>query len=191
MRFELDWLVVSQVHHPSSDSDPRQQSAYQELRRLAEAYLNRQPIGHTLQPTALVHEAYLRLLRREDFAGLDVSGFFALAASAMRSVLVDHARRRGRLKRGGSAKREPLDGVVDMYEEKAVDLLALDEALDRLARIDVDQVRVIELRFFGGLSQEETASMLGVSPRTVGRIWNRARAWLKREMSGGWRHEDE
>jgi RNA polymerase sigma-70 factor, ECF subfamily len=182
---------VDPEHVPSIDIDPRRESVYQELRRLAEVYLSRQPVGHTLQPTALVHEAYLRLLRRKDFAGLDVAGFFALAATAMRSALVDHARRRGRIKRGGGAARLPLDEVVDMYEEKAVDLIALDEALNKLAGVEPDQVRVIELRFFGGLSAEETASMLGVSPRTVGRIWNRARAWLKREMSGGWPHDDQ
>lgn len=158
---------------------------YDELRRLAGAYLARQRPRHTLQPTALVHEAYLRLLRRKDLDGLDVTDFFALAATAMRSVLVDHARRRGRLKRGRGALPLPLDDVVSLYEENAIDLIALDEALTRLAQIDTDQVRVIELRFFGGLSLDETAAMLNTSPRTVGRIWNRARAWLRMDLTRG------
>ena len=158
---------------------------YEELRRLARGKLFREGPDQTLQSTALVHEAYLRLLRRKNLDGLDVTGFFALAATAMRSVLVDHARRRGRLKRGRGAVARPLDDVVKLYEESAIDLIALDEALTRLAQIDTDQVRVIELRFFGGLSIDETAAMLNTSPRTVGRIWNRARAWLRMDLTRG------
>jgi len=102
----------------------------------------------------------------------------------MRSVIVDHARHRGRLKRGGGSVRVPLDDVVDLYEERALDLIALDHALVKLGGVDEEQARVIELRFFGGLTEAETAEMLGVSPRTVGRIWRRARAWLRRELAG-------
>lgn len=137
---------------------------------------------HTLQPTALVHEAYLRLVRRGDLEDVAAADFFAMAARAMRSVLVDHARRRNRLKRRGDAIREPLDDVVDLFEERAIDLLALDEALIRLAERDAEQARVVELRFFGGMSAEDTAAMLGVSPRTIGRLWNKARAWLREEI---------
>lgn len=162
---------------------------YNGLRRLARAYLSRQNPQHTLQPTALVHEAYLRLLRREDWDGTNVAGFFALAATAMRSVLVDHARRRNSQKRGGNAERLPLDNIVDLYEQRAVNLIELDEALTRLATIDPDQVQVIELRFFGGLSLEETAAMLSTSPRSITRRWNRARAWLRRELTKGLNHD--
>lgn len=164
-------------------TESRQAKVYDELRDLARVYLNRQHPSHTLQPTALVHEAYLRLLHRKDLEGLQVGAFFAVAAKAMRSVLVDHARKRNRLKRGGGAAKIPLDAVLDLYEQKAIDLIGLDEALDRLAEEDEHQARVVELRFFGGLSQEETAAMLGTSTRTVGRLWNRARARLRQEMS--------
>jgi len=160
----------------------QEEAVYQRLRALAASYLRRQRPGHTLQPTALVHEAYARLLRSGRFGDLAPGPFMVVAARAMRSVLIDHARRRTALKRGKSSRREPLDEIVDLYEQRAVDLLALDEALSKLARIDTDQVRVIELRFFGGLTEEETAETLGVSARTVGRIWRRARAWLRCEM---------
>ena len=165
-----------------------QSHLYDQLRRLARSYLTRQNPAHTLQPTALVHEAYLRLLRRKDLDGTNVAAFFSLAATAMRSVLVDHARRRTRLKRGGGAVKLPLDDVVDMYEQRAVDLIGLDDALTRLAQVNADQVRIIELRFFGGLSLEETAAMLETSPRAVGRLGNRARIWLRREMTRGTNH---
>ena len=107
----------------------------------------------------------------------------------MRSVIVDHARHRSRLKRGGGSVRVPLDDVVDLYEDRALDLIALDHALVKLGEVDEEQARVIELRFFGGLTEAETAEMLGVSPRTVSRIWRRARAWLRREL-GGVRDDD-
>ena len=160
----------------------QQEAIYQRLRAIAAQYLRRQRPGHTLQPTALVHEAYARLLRSGRFENLAPGPFMVVAARAMRSVLIDHARRRTAQKRGGSSRREPLDDVVDLYQERAVDLLALDEALSKLARIDAEQVRVIELRFFGGLTEVETAETLGVSARTVGRVWRTARAWLRCEM---------
>jgi len=108
----------------------------------------------------------------------------------MRSVLIDHARKRNALKRGGALRREPLDEVVDLYEERAIDLIALDEALSKLALVDAEQVRVIELRFFGGLTEQEVADALGVSARTVGRIWRRARAWLRCEMGEANDHDE-
>ncbi|MGD2108103.1 MAG: ECF-type sigma factor [Phycisphaerae bacterium] len=157
-------------------------SMYDELRSIAEHYMGGQKRGHTLQPTALVHEAFLRVLKHERTEQLSASELLGLAARAMRSVLVDHARRRGRQKRGGNATKVPLDNVVEMYEERAIDLIALDDALTRLAQIDTEQATVVELRFFGGLSEEETATLLGVSARTIGRVWRRARAWLRNEM---------
>ena len=160
----------------------RMAEAYDELRRLAHRFLSHQQPGQTLSPTALVHEAYLRLIRTDHLDEVDPRPFFGLAARAMRSVLVDHARRRGRLKRGGGAHRVPLDDVVDLYQQRAMDLVALDEALSELAQVDADQARVVELRFFGGLTEAESARILGVSPRTVGRMWRGARAWLRRAM---------
>lgn len=169
---------------PGTGGSSKDQSGplYDDLRRLARTFLRGQQGGQTLQPTALVHEVYLRLLRHGSTDRVAPPGFFALAARAMRSVIVDHARRRGRMKRGGGSVRVPLDDVVDLYEDRALDLLALDQALARLGDADEEQARVIELRFFGGLSEAETARMLGVSPRTVGRIWRRARAWLRHEL---------
>jgi len=173
--------VCNRQEGPGNDK-MQQAAAYQRLRALAAEYLRRQRPGHTLQPTALVHEAYARLLRSGRFENMAPGPFMVVAARAMRSVLIDHARKRTALKRGGPSHREPLDDVVDLYEQSAVDLIALDDALSRLARIDAEQVRVIELRFFGGLTEEETAETLGISARTVGRVWRRARAWLRREM---------
>jgi len=174
-----------------SDGSDRGQPppVYDDLRRLARSFLGGQQGGQTLQPTALVHEVYLRLLRHGPADRVAPPGFFALAARAMRSVIVDHARHRSRLKRGGGSVRVPLDDVVDLYEDRALDLIALDHALVKLGEVDEEQARVIELRFFGGLTEAETAEMLGVSPRTVSRIWRRARAWLRREL-GGVRDDD-
>ncbi len=166
---------------PHNDEE-RRALAYGELRSLAENYLRGQRVGHTLQPTALVHEAYARLLHSPRMYGVDAGAFVVMAAKAMRSVLIDHARKRATLKRSGGLRREPLDEVVDLYEAQAIDLISLDEAMSKLGDIDPQQVRVIELRFFGGLSETDTAEMLGVSSRTVGRMWRRARAWLRREM---------
>lgn len=171
------------------NEDSHLENVYQDLRNLAENYLNRQPPGHTLQPTALVHEAYLRLAKQQNNAGLDSGHFFAMSVKAMRSVLVDHARHRNRLKRGGDLSRIPLDDIVDLYQKSAVDLVALDEALTQLALSSEDQAKVVELRFFGGLTEEETAAILGVSTRTVTRLWRRARAWLRHELSEGEDHD--
>jgi RNA polymerase sigma factor (TIGR02999 family) len=171
--------------HPDkvdTSADVRLNVAYEDLRRLAGHFLSRQRSSHTLQPTALVHEAYLRLARSGRIGhGSDIGErqFIALAARAMRSVLVDHARSRSRQKRGGNAVRMPLDDVVDLYEQRATDLPALDEALEGLAAFNADEARVVELRFFGGLSTVETAELLGVSTRTVERMWERARNWLR------------
>ena len=155
---------------------------YEGLRRQAARYLRRERPGHTLQTTALIHEAYLRLVDAGDVHWQGRAHFFAIAANLMRRILVDHARRRDADKRGGSHVRVQLDEAVAGGTD--VDLLAIDEALDRLAAVDPQQARVVELRFFSGLSVEETAAALGVSPKTVKRDWSVARAWLRREIGG-------
>ena len=163
---------------------------YDELRALADAYMRRERAGHTLQPTALVHEAFLRLLRLPPGSVQNRVHFFALAAQAMRRILADHARRHRAAKRGGSAVRVPLElvegapalGAAAPSEVAADDL---DAALEDLAKLDARQARVVELRFFGGLSIEETAEVLAVSSATVKRDWLVARAWLHRELRGG------
>jgi len=157
---------------------------YRELHQQAERFMRAQPAGHTLQATALVHEAYLRLVDREAVEWESRAHFFGVAGKAMRSILVDHARARGAAKRGGGARQMTLESVsVAAEAEPTVDVLALDEALSRLAGLDPEQSRLVELRYFAGLGIEETAEVLGVSPATVKRQWRVARAWLKRELS--------
>jgi RNA polymerase sigma factor (TIGR02999 family) len=160
---------------------------YDELRRLAASALRRERPDHTLQPTALVHEAYLRLADEPDARWESRAHFLAVAAQAMRRILVDHARGRNALKRGQGEPHQPLDGVeVEAVGSlTTIDLLALDDALGRLASLDPRQARVVELRFFGGLTIEETAAVTGLSDRTVKREWQMARAWLRREMARG------
>ena len=157
---------------------------YEELRWQASRYLRRERRGHSLQTTALINEAFLRLIDARDIHWQDRAHFFAIAANLMRRVLVDHARRRDAEKRGGSPLRLTLDEGLAVAKETDVDLLAIDEALDRLAQIDPQQARVVELRFFSGLTVDETAAALGVSPKTVKRDWSVARAWLRREIGG-------
>jgi RNA polymerase sigma factor (TIGR02999 family) len=155
---------------------------YDELRRLAKRYLRHERPGHTLQTTALVHEAYLKLVDQKKASWQNRVQFFATAAKVMRHILVDHARSRRAYKRGGDYCRLSLDEAVISSEEKDADLLTLNEALDSLAVLDPQQGRVVELRVFGGLTVEETAEALGVSPRTVKREWSMARAWLHRQI---------
>ncbi len=157
---------------------------YEELRHQAARYLRRERHGHTLQTTALIHEAYLRLVGVKDVHWQSRAHFFAIAANLMRRILVDHARRRDADRRGGSQIRVPLDEAFGVVNEIDVDLLAIDDALSRLETIDPQQARVVELRFFSGLTVEETAAALGVSPKTVKRDWSVARAWLRREIGG-------
>ncbi len=160
---------------------------YDELRKLAAARLADEPAGLTLQPTALVHEAYLRLVggaNPERWAGR--GHFFAAAATAVRRILVDHARRRRRLKRGGGMTRVPLaDAPARPPDVLREDLLALDDALAKLAAVEPRAAELVQLTYFGGLTVPEAARCLGVSPRTAGRRWTYARAWLRREMGGG------
>jgi len=156
---------------------------YNELRRLARRYLNRERPDHTLESAALVHEAYLRLARQEAFPWQNRAHFFGVAAQLMRHILVDHARGRRAAKRGAGAPRLALDPKIASPQKREVDLVALDDALNRLARLDPEQSRIIELRFFSGLSIEETSVVLGISPAKVKRDWTTARAWLQREMN--------
>jgi RNA polymerase sigma-70 factor (ECF subfamily) len=157
---------------------------YQELRRLAASYLRNQASGHTLQPTALVHEAYLRLMGSESDWN-DRAHFFNLAATIMRQILVDHARTKVAGKRGGGHAKVEFKDTLNYSDEKAADLIALDDALRSLETVDKRKARVIELRYFGGLSVEESAEALGVSIATVGRETRHAEAWLRRELLKG------
>ena len=155
---------------------------YRELRALAASQLRRERRNHTLQPTALAHEAYLRLVDQE-IPWQNRSHFFAIAAQAMRRVLIDYARAQHAVKRGAGAARVTLDEAVALVEAQSIDLIALDEALSRLAARDPREAKIVELRFFGGLEVEETAELLHLSPATVKREWATARAWLKLELT--------
>lgn len=158
---------------------------YDELRLQAANYLRRERANHTLQTTALIHEAYLKLIGQKEVEWQNRTHFFAIAATAMRRILVDHARERKRGKRGGSEGNLPLEEAINISaSEKNMDLIALDEALNRLAQFSPRQARVIELRYFSGLSNDEAAEVLGVSNATVRNDWNLARAWLKEEIKG-------
>jgi RNA polymerase sigma factor (TIGR02999 family) len=157
---------------------------YDELRRLAEAYMHGERSGHTLQPTALIHEAYLRLVSHKQPDWDSRSHFFGFAARLMRQILIDHARGRLTAKRGGGMHEITLTDLNVGVPERRVDLLALDEALSRLAELDERRARVLELRYFGGLTEREAAETLGVSVATVRRDVRIAEAWLYREMSG-------
>ena len=154
-----------------------------ELRRLAHRYMRRERPGHTLQTTALVNEAYLRLIDQRQVQWQNRAHFFAVAAQLMRHILVDHAHKRSYAKRGGQARQVELSEAAIVSEERAAEVVALDEALSGLAGIDRRKSRVVELRFFGGLSIEEVAEVLQVAPITVRREWEAAKAWLYREMS--------
>ena len=163
---------------------------YDEIRRIAHRYVQRERDGHTLQTTALVNEAYIRLAGSQNVAWQNRSHFFAVTAQVMRHILIDHARRRQYVKHGGEAQRVAFDEAlateqtVLMSQPRATELIALDEALDELAKIDPRKSRVVELRYFGGLSLEETAEVLEVSLMTVRRDWRAAKAWLFRAING-------
>ena len=155
---------------------------YDELRRIAHRYMQRERDGHTLQTTALVNEAYLRLAGDKKFEWQNRAHFFAVMAQVMRHVLIDHARRRHYGKRGADALQVPLEDATVMTMERASELIALDEALYELLKLDPRKARVVELRYFGGLSIEETADVLEISPMTVRRDWRAAKAWLYRAV---------
>jgi RNA polymerase sigma factor (TIGR02999 family) len=156
-----------------------------ELRRLANSYLRKESSGHILQTTALINEAYLRMIEWKDLKFDNRAHFFGLAAQLMRRALVDHARQRHARKRGGDALRVTLDESFNLVYEREVDLIALDDALDGLAKIYPRKSRIVEMRFFGGLSTDEIAVALKISPRTVMREWSLAQAWLYRELRPG------
>ena len=155
---------------------------YDELRRLAQNYLSRERPNHTLQTTALVHEAYLRLVDQKAVNWQNRAQFFGIAARMMRRILINYAEERRAKKRQGSAIRVSLDDAVNFFQERDLDLAVLDQALNELAALDPQQAQVVELRFFGGLTVEETAEVLQVSPETVKRDWRLAKLWLLREL---------
>jgi len=155
---------------------------YDELRKIAARYLSKERSGHTLQPTALVHEAYMKLVDISDIRWQDRAHFFAVSANVMRHILVDHARAKRTKKRGGEVQRIALDDASGISDRADVDLLAVDDVLKELALFDEVQSQIVELRFFGGLTIEETAHVIGKSPATVKREWAMAKAWLHRKL---------
>lgn len=162
---------------------------YQELRRLAAYYMRRERPGHTLQTSALVNEAYMRLVDYSQMRWQSRAHFFAVAAQAMRRILVEHARKRHFAKRGGGAVKVSFDEAAIVSQDQAADLVALDDALTSLEAMDERKARIVELRYIGGLNIEETAEVLGISPATVQREWRAAKAWLYREINEGARDE--
>jgi RNA polymerase sigma-70 factor, ECF subfamily len=156
---------------------------YEELRRQAQRYMRRQRPGHSLQATALVNEAYLQLIRSDQVRWQNRAHFFAISAQLMRRILVDSARARQNLKRGGAAQRITLEDTLQIADGRQRELVALDDALQTLARLNERQSKIVELRYFGGLSEEEVAEVLQISARTVRRDWSLARVWLYRELS--------
>lgn len=181
---DVTQLLVAWGAGDPSAGDKLLPIVYAELHRRAAAAMRREDDGHTLQPTALVHEAYLRLVDQRAVEWRNRAQFYGVAAQTMRRILIDHAREHLAAKRGGGARQVTLSGVeAPADSDSTVDVLALHEALERLAALDARQARLVELRYFGGLSIEETAEALNVSPATVKREWATARAWLKREMA--------
>lgn len=183
---DFDDESVSELLARLNGGQPEVQSrlmniVYGELRRRAAIYLANERAGHTLQPTALVHEAYLRLVQ-QDISWQGRAHFFAVAAQVMRNLLVDNARAHRARKRGGANQQVTLDDAVAFEDARSVDLIALDEALTRLAAFDPRQSRIVELRFFGGLNLDEVAEVLHISDRTVKRDWRMARSWLKGQL---------
>src|SRR5690349_755563 len=189
MSTELDSNEISRLLETWTEGDHASiqrltSIVYEELRRLAHYYMHREHQGHTLQTTALVNEAYIRLVDYKRMRWQDRAHFFAVAAQVMRRILVDHARAHN-IKRGRGVQHVTLDEVAIVAGDRTGDFVALDEALDELARLDPRKVQIIEMRFFGGLSAEETAEVLKVSPATVRRDWSIAKLWLYRELGGG------
>ncbi|HKQ76881.1 MAG TPA: sigma-70 family RNA polymerase sigma factor [Blastocatellia bacterium] len=179
---EVTQLLVAWSQGDQAAFDQLMPLVYEELRRVARRYMGRERAGHTLQTTALVNEAYLRLIDASQIEWQNRAHFFAISAQLMRRILVDYARSHNYVKRGGEAHHVPLEESLVFSMEQAPDLVALDDALTSLAAIDMRKSRVVELRFFGGLSVEETAEALKVSPRTVMSDWSLAKAWLLREL---------
>ena len=179
---ELTQLLMAWSQGDATALEKLTPLVYQELHRLAHRYLGRERTGHTLQTTALVNEAYLRLLDRQQVEWQNRAHFFAISAHLMRRILVDFARARRVRKRGGDAQQVTFDEAAVVAPERCADFIALDEALTELAQLDQRQAQVVELRFFGGLTIEETAEVLKVAPITVRRDWSLAQTWLLREL---------
>jgi RNA polymerase sigma-70 factor (ECF subfamily) len=180
---EVTQLLVAWRNGDQNARDELMPLVYQELHGLAHQYMSRERPGHTLQTSALVNEAFLRLAAQRDEQWQNRAHFIGLAGQMMRRILVDYARNRGYAKRGGGAVQVSLDEELIVSNERTAAIVALDDALQKLAGLDERKSRLVELRFFGGLSIEETAEVLGVSPGTVMRDWTLAKAWLRREMS--------
>jgi len=182
---EVTQLLLDWSNGDQAALDKLMPLVHTELRRLAHHYMGRENQGHTLQTTALVNEAYLRLVGQKEVHWQNRAQFFGLAAQLMRHILVDHARSHAYAKRGGGAQRVPLEEAAVLSPERGAELVALDEALKKLERDYPRQCRIVELRYFGGLTVEETAEVMKVSPETVMRDWKVAKARLRREMSHG------
>lgn len=182
---EMTQLLVDWSEGDQAARDQLIPLVAQELHRIAHHHMNREGPGHTLQTTALVNEAYLRLIDQKHVRWQNRAHFFAIAAQTMRRILIDHARKHARAKRGGGLHKVSLDEVAVLSQERASEVVALDEALERLALIDPRRAQVVELRFYGGLDTNEIAEALRISPNTVTRDWNLARAWLSRELGQG------
>jgi RNA polymerase sigma factor (TIGR02999 family) len=181
---DLTQLLAAWGHGDQAAGEKLLPIVYDELHRRAAAAMRRENAGHTLQATALVHEAYMRLVKQDGANWKNRAQFYAVAAQLMRRILIDHAREHLAAKRGGGIRSVTLDGVDRAVEDDdALDVLALHEALDRLAELDARQAKIVELRYFGGLGIEEAAEALEISPATLKREWATARAWLKRELS--------
>lgn len=178
-QYLIDWS-----NGDKSASDHLIPLVHAELKRLARNYMRRENPGHTLQTSALINEAYIRLVDQEKVSWANRAHFFAVSAQVMRHVLIDHARRQLYAKRGAGARRISLDAALPLNDNRASELIALDDALKDLANLDPRKSQIIELRFFGGLSIEETAEALKISPITVTREWRSAKAWLRRQMNG-------
>lgn len=184
-RGELTGLLIEWGKGSQPALDRLLPHVYDELRRLARSYLRRERPGHTVQTGTLVHEAFVRLIEGQQVSWEGRAHFFGIAARLMRQILVDHARARDSVKRGAGEAAEPIDSALSVAVQAIdVSVVALDQALDQLAAIDPTSVRVVELRFFGGLTVEETAEVMGISAGTVKREWSMARAWLRRAMAG-------
>jgi len=179
----LTQLLIDWSNGDQSAFDKLMPLIDEELRRLAHHYMSRERAGHTLQTTALVNEAFLKLVNRKNLQWQNRAHFFGLAAQVMRTILVDHARSHASAKRGGGARNLELDEAMLVSQQKAAEVVALDEALHQLALIDARQSRIVELRFFGGLTVEEAAEVLHVSPVTIKREWSTAKAWLYHELA--------
>jgi RNA polymerase sigma factor (TIGR02999 family) len=180
---DVTQLLIAWGQGDQAAMDQLMPLVYDELRRLAKSHMRRERGANTLQTTALVHEAYLRLVDQKESNWQNRSHFFAIAAKMMRRILVDHARARQSRKRGGDARQVAFDEALEVSGERAAEMVALDEALTELAEFDERKSRMVELRFFGGLSIEETAEVLGVSPGTVMRDWTLAKTWLQRRIN--------